>query len=101
MSYNDQYQVTQVDGWPKETGPLDTLDAIGILPHTAENPRWLSYRKTLTAHNGKVTYRCSTQRLDHTALRAFAALTLENWAVSITTTPGTTEFNVRITAATN
>jgi hypothetical protein len=99
MNHPVQDNATQVDGWPKETGPLDTLDVLGILPRRGKRPTWLSYQKTLTSHTGVITYRCSTQELGNDALRAFAALSLENWAVNITTAPGTPEFRIRITAA--
>jgi len=89
--------MTRIDGWPSTTGPLLTLQRMGIHPNPKQRPRWLSFPKTQD-DNGFATYKGSCKFMNKEGLRALAALTLEGWDVHLNpTTAG--EIDIKITAA--
>lgn len=100
MNYRqDERDASKTNGWPDDTGPFQTLHDLGILPHDAQRPTYLNYRKVLTSPAGALIYKCSCKTLDRDGLRLLAALTFENWNVSMTSPSGTAELDIRITAA--
>ena len=69
-------------GWPVDTGPLRTLQDIGIIPEGSNRLTWASDSRTLTT-NGRTTYKALCMFMNKQALRELAALTFEGWNVNV------------------
>ncbi|PXA71868.1 hypothetical protein [Cryobacterium arcticum] len=69
-------------GWPADTGPLRTLQDIGIIPEGSNRLTWASDSRTLTT-NGRTSYKALCKFMNKQALRELAALTLEGWNVNV------------------
>lgn len=86
---------TRTDGWPATTGPLVTLQRIGLVKDARRRPAWLSFPKT-EDHGEFIAYKASCKFMNKEGLRALAALTLEGWDVHVN--PANGEFDIKITA---
>jgi hypothetical protein len=86
------------DGWPASSGPLEVLHRLGLVRDPKQRPGWIHYLKTKIFNSGAVTYTGYAKTLEAPALRAFAALTLEGWAVTVAVAGSTRSVEVTIRA---
>lgn len=88
--------ITTTDGWPVNTGPLRTLERLGLHSGPERIPRWLLGPMTLDTGTSHV-YVGSCKFVNKDGLRALAALTFESWNVHLKPSPDGT-IRIKITA---